>query len=330
MRKLATFLLLVMLAGSLNAFFSANILKAIVNHARTNHVKQKVCKAIWDKDGSTCTDKQILDLLAKSDRSLESIEPMPESFAPGPFIGPSRRLFFSKAMFAAIAKVLALIKKASEQSRRYSAEMNSCFTYLTKAKDLNLCYACSKQKHKYYFNNKALITPQECNHMLGKCLPFFKLNFEIVAEAGSDFVCNALFGSDHKHGDVIKRLHDAIVKANIKSLIDGHDRTSGPVRQHFSDQLCLKLFRLHQHKLFKEIQQAVLLVREAAAKNNKGRKLSNWSQFSFQDYSSNPFEGDVGILNNAPHGQTISTTSGHIAHTAPHSHRPMNFSLNFY
>lgn len=65
----------------------------------------------------------------------------------------------------------------------FVSEMDSCWKYLSHARNIAMCYACSQHNSQYFFNGKAIVSPQDCSTMLSKCLNFFSSITVLVTEA---------------------------------------------------------------------------------------------------------------------------------------------------
>lgn len=324
--------------SGLNAFKESTILNVMTAY------HYKVCKAIWDKEGSICSAKKVLEYAQShakiTSRQLNLEKNIPKFDMPISLkikSSPSRSVFMgSKSFSDQISQTLAKAKAAVErivhlfqQAHKYKEMMGSCFNYLRHARDLSICYACSAKNSMYFYKEKALISETDCNSMLGACLPFFRLNFLIILEAGSEEVSAILFkNNDHKNGDIVKKLYTAIVKANLKSLVESYDSSTGKAKQQKADELCLKLFRLHKHQLFAELSAALVQIQNAVEKERK--LLMIWdAAFENPGSSDDIFAGDVSILRSDSNQRSEILASSGVVPVAGDSYRSMNFSLAF-
>jgi hypothetical protein len=313
-----------------------------------------VCKAIWDVEGTECSGSKLLEF---TDAVHKATQPHPRSLMldsassssersleTTSLLGQSRNLFghfgVHSGGFHQLLNIHEIVKKAMashhqhffrlqkilKQTGVFRSSMMECWTYLSHARDVSLCYTCTPHSSKFFFRKKALVTENECNRMLGACLPFFRVNIEIISEAGSEEVSKQLFENKPHQGDLVKELYQAIEKAELKKLVQEYDQGAGKVKQFKADVLCLKLFRLYNHPLFFMLDNARHKIKTAVG--NERKLLRMEALQSLHSSANDPFAGDISIIKQDGGYQFIQTSSG----TQPinlGSFKPMNLTLAF-
>jgi hypothetical protein len=221
--------------------------------------------------------------------------------------------------------------------------LNTCWSYLNRARNTSMCYACSQENSKYFANGKAIIGQQDCSNMLTSCLPFFSDVTVYVKNANSVFASTESPNNwNAGHLAILKKLYTGMVNANLTAQISLYKTTTtAKVRTNTGDSICLKLFRLYQSPIFDTIGEMVDAVTTELTKET-ARSLQGTSSGSSSPNSagvsqttsgssdgSELFVGDVAIFKTADDGSSILQFSDFSSSPATDGYKPMNLSLAF-
>lgn len=218
--------------------------------------------------------------------------------------------------------------------------MEKCWGYLKKARDIAICYTCLPNNEQYFHKGKAIVSEDDCNLMLGDCGSFFK-DLILFVESASTLKPPEVKGNNwrEKFEDKIKVIVKSMNKAEISSLFHKFSLESEkPKKQGFANELCARLFRLHRDPLFGLIGDLVaevktLFKKEKSEFENKlddSYKKEKKRLLSLENLNDNPFSGDVVVYSNADNMfVAYDGSKGSTLENAGKKAAPMNLSLTF-
>lgn len=204
----------------LQTILPANLLQPASQQGRIT--SSPVCSAVWSKEGTICNPQAVLSFaISRNEITINPNLVQQQLAAKQTHVQPVNRKLamaravikspsFSTGTIAAPVNAKATanfnpgmllleeqtVKPLIEFDKaRFTNQMNECWRYLSHARNVSMCYACSQQNSKYFEKGKAIIKQTDCNNMLSKCLPFF----------------NTI-------ADYLKNAHTTLSKLQIKSI----------------------------------------------------------------------------------------------------------------
>ena len=242
----------------------------------------------------------------------------------------------------------------------FNDSINTCWSFLEKARNATLCYICSNQNSQYFLNGKAIVSQSDCGKMVTACLNYFDfsstllLSSEQFVKSTNTWNARPSFGANITQlSGFVTSLANLMVKSNLKSLLTSYKVQTGDDKIRTSNQVCARILRLHQSQLFDSMDQILLIVNFLVKEISRTATIDDYppklrlavkSRFEpssssqtdrrlLQDTSStenNPFEGDVAVVQSIDNmfvsfdgAQGTSLGTGNTAYT------PMNLTTCF-
>lgn len=178
--------------------------KILLPPNQQGQLSSEMCKAVWSVDGTICQPKKVLNYLATTNKlksldskSVESGEAtsgpvkrrlLPSLTASATSAVPNQNQPISNLINDHPAENLKFDQKVFEplmtfDFTKFTGYMNTCWKYLSHARNVSMCYACSQHNTRYFQKGKAIVTQQDCRNMLSSCLPFFRTVAAYIKDA---------------------------------------------------------------------------------------------------------------------------------------------------
>lgn len=216
----------------------------------------------------------------------------------------------------------------------FTNEMDKCWKYLSHARKVSMCYACSQTNSKYFQGNKAIILQEDCKNMLTSCLPFFKqvtLYIKSAHHALVEYQQQQQSNWNQERHRILKNLNTAMTAADLTNLISQYysSSTGAAAKLTVGNKLCLKLFRLYTSPIFDLVGRLVESVKQELAEVNPGRLLNDFFNALAPGDDSDPFSGDVAILFTGANGPMLQSSDSSISPVGNSGKEAMNLTNAF-
>ena len=186
---LGLFLIVSLHLSGISATLSERNIQPLMNlpsNIRLNDIlktRDNTCGGLWSREGTVCDKSKLLDHYnTEKTKIKESLDYIKKIVALlhrlDKALSSEKIMDTDQISTEEKASILDWANPASHQKLLDNAD--KCWTYFQGMRSSALCIVCSANNYIHYFNNKALITEDDCGKMIDNCQDHFDNTISII------------------------------------------------------------------------------------------------------------------------------------------------------
>ena len=139
--------------------------------------RDTTCGGQWAKVGTVCDKAKLLEHQQKEQRDLKDamghLRDVEDRVRKACQKLLKNKAIMSSNLFGSFKKRIVKIWADKNTKSKFDKSTEQCWSYFTGVRSSALCYVCSGNNYRYFLQDKALITQQECFKMASNCRNHF-------------------------------------------------------------------------------------------------------------------------------------------------------------